>query len=271
MPRQKRFQEYAFKEIESDMMVTKSDPRKRLRILAGLLALAVFPLVAMTAFYAGTHISNVPGGHFGAVNAISQKYILANSTNTITSSGLTITQRVSYTQTVNFPNLVPQINLPLGGIATGSEIALIVAMVFVLALLFRGLRQGQASKFKTVENQDLAANRSEVASILEEGAARIKSGIGYKAAVLDCYRAISEILEDKTGIDGRSLTAREFETSVSHVLQLNSPYLRDLTGLFEVAKYSTREITEDEANHAIRSLKSLSEILRQSEFNEEFK
>ncbi len=243
-------------------MYSKTDPRKGLRIFAGLLALALFPLVAMTAFYAGTHISNVPGGHFGAINAISQKYILVNTTNTIISNGLTFTQGVSYTQTVNYPNLVPQINLPLGGIVTGGEIALIVSMVFVLALLFRGFRQGQVAKFKTVENEDLAANRSEVASILEVTAVRIKSGIGYKAAVLECYRAISEMLEHKTGIDGRTLTAREFETSVSKILQLNSPYLRDLTELFEVARYSTREITAEEANHAIRSLESLSEILR---------
>jgi hypothetical protein len=227
------------------------------------MALTVFPLVAITAFYSGSHITGVPGV-VGITNGLGQTFVVSTATHTSTTLNATfVTTSLTTVQTVNLPNLLPPINLPLGGIATGAELALIVSMVLVLTLVFRSMRQVQSAKGKTVGvPKDLEASRIEVASALDDAAFRIKSGLSYRESVLECYRAISGILEKRTGIDGKTLTAREFEIQVSKILQLNSPYLQDLTELFEVAKYSLKPITEEEASRALRALESLSDLLR---------
>ena len=50
------------------------------------------------------------------------------------------------------------------------------------------------------------------------------------------------MLEKRSTIEGRTLTAREFRGLVSKALELNStPYLDQVTELFEKARYSENE------------------------------
>jgi Domain of unknown function (DUF4129) len=233
------------------------------RIITGLLAIAILPLLAITAFYSGTHVTNVPGGSIGFSNVPAQSYVVSTTTYYSTSSNSTITQTHIFTiQTITLPGILP-VNLPLGTIAAGAELALVISMAVVLGLVFKALRSPSKTPKRVIaKSQTVVVDRSQVADILDKTIQQIKSGLSYRDAVIECYRAISEILEDRTGVEGKTLTAREFENNVSTILRLESPYLHELTQLFELAKYSLQQITEDEANQAVRSLESLSRILR---------
>ncbi len=54
-------------------------------------------------------------------------------------------------------------------------------------------------------------------------------------------------------------TARELEAAIRNLLGVNSPSIRDLTRLFEEARYSLHPITEDDAGRAQRCLMAISE------------
>ncbi len=115
------------------------------------------------------------------------------------------------------------------------------------------------------DSDELEKQRNEVANILDQTVSDLRRGGEYRQTVLECYRKICEILESRSKIDGSLLTAREFEAAVSTRLKLNSPYLTQITSIFEDARYSVHEISEQEADTAIDCLTHLSSALRESD------
>jgi len=97
---------------------------------------------------------------------------------------------------------------------------------------------------------------------LDDAVSQLVRGNEYRRTVLECYRKISEVLEAKSAIDGKPLTAREFEKKVSSSLKLSTPYLSEVTDIFEIARYSNKEISKADADFAIESLTKLSSVLR---------
>jgi predicted HicB family RNase H-like nuclease len=53
-------------------------------------------------------------------------------------------------------------------------------------------------------------------------------------------------------------TARELEAAIRNMLGVNTPAIRELTNLFEEARYSLHAITEDDAGRAQRCLLDIS-------------
>ncbi len=135
----------------------------------------------------------------------------------------------------NFPSLpnLPQINT--------VDLLLAATLAIVVVVLFRGLsdRKRPTAPF---EDEALSDRRKRVASVLDEAARRLSSGSAYRETVIRCYSLISGLLEEESDVDGRVLTAREFERRVSEKLKIESPYLRQVTQLFELARYSEDEI-----------------------------
>ncbi len=155
--------------------------------------------------------------------------------------------------TISFPHL--PINL--------GEILLVASIVIVVALFFRGWRRG-TRRVSPFEETEFQRERLVLASILDGAAAKLSSGSGYRETVLQCYNLISQILEEKSAIDGRTLTAREFRRDVSEILRLESPYLSRVTDLFEVARYSQEEITKEEALAASDCFSNLATLLKET-------
>ncbi|MDA4122505.1 MAG: DUF4129 domain-containing protein [Thaumarchaeota archaeon] len=152
----------------------------------------------------------------------------------------------------SLPNL-PQINT--------VDLLLAVTLAIVVVVLFRGLgRKGHTAPF---EEDILSDRRRKVASVLDEAARRLNSGSDYRDTVIRCYSLISGLLEEKSDVDGRVLTAREFERRVSEKLMIDSPYLQQVTRLFELARYSEDEITQDQAREAALCLSNLSAPLKE--------
>jgi hypothetical protein len=142
-------------------------------------------------------------------------------------------------------------------------ILLIVAVAIVVLIVWRGLRtrRGRTSPFEDTDNL-LADQRRKLADILDGVVTRLNAGSAYRETVIRCYKMISELLEERSELDGSVLTAREFREQVTEKLKVESPYLNQLTDLFEVARYSEDEITADQSREAVTCLSNLSETLK---------
>lgn len=219
-------------------------------MLASIVAL---PMVVILAFYASLNVNATNGplfGNFGFGSGISNLTEHFEENLTAPSSNGTYTP---------FPNFFPNLRLPSYLLTALIIIVLIILSVF----LVRGLRLQSALLAGEFSEEDLVEKqRNEVADILDRTAFRLRQGEDYRQTVLECYRRICENLEERYRVDGRPLTAREFETSVSILLKLNSPYLSRVTDIFELARYSLHDISRDDADAAIDCLTNLSTALR---------
>ena len=134
-------------------------------------------------------------------------------------------------------------------------VIVIVFLVVGLAIVRNVRQQKIVAGFD--DAKDFETKRIEVANLLDDAVSELRRGNEYRMTVLECYRRISELLEAKSSIDGKPLSAREFEKTVSTILNLETPYLSQVTNIFEMTRYSRQEITKDDADLANRvALKS---------------
>jgi hypothetical protein len=145
------------------------------------------------------------------------------------------------------------------------EVLLIVTVGVAALIVWRGLstRRGRTTPFED-DGDLLAERRRKMAAILDAAAAKLNSGSSYRETVIQCYKMISELLEERSDVDGKVLTAREFRRRVSEKLKIDSPYLDQVTELFEVARYSVNDITEEQAKQAAVCLSNLSAPLKET-------
>ncbi len=145
------------------------------------------------------------------------------------------------------------------------EFLLIVILIASsIGVAFRATKKQRLRSFSYNEDET-RKDREQVARVLDAAVFQLRQGSSYRDAVLECYREISEILEEKLALKGEMFTAREFEEIVSRILKLDSPYLSEVTGLFEVARYSQIEVTKIEADHASKCLSNLSNLLKKDD------
>ncbi len=94
----------------------------------------------------------------------------------------------------------------------------------------------------------------EMAASLESGIYRLELGDDVKSVILSCYRDMVSLLRQR-GLDARpQLTAREVEAAAMKQLGITPTSSRALREIFEVARYSSHTITEDDRGRAIDSL-----------------
>ena len=111
----------------------------------------------------------------------------------------------------------------------------------------------------------LARKREQFAAVFDATAASLDAGSPYRETIIRCYKMVSDLLEERSGVNGKVLTPREFEARISQQLRLDSVYLGQLTRLFEVARYSEQEITKAQSQEAVTCLSNLSSLLKQPE------
>ncbi len=230
------------------------DRRAKITIIVAILA---FPIAVLFAFYSSLNVvaTNAPLFNFLNLGSPSGIYFTATINNTITSIELNASAIQNSPQ---FPNFFPSISVP-----SAYLVAIIVIVFFIvgLAVVRNVRRQNSVTGFDGAK--DLESQRIEVANALDDAVSELRRGNEYRRTVLECYRRISELLEAKSSIDGRPLTAREFEKTVSTSLKLDTPYLSQVTEIFEIARYSLKEISKEDADLAIESLSNLSSVLRE--------
>lgn len=218
----------------------------------------MLPILILAAFHGASTIvvSNAPLFRFenGAPsNGLNQSNIGARNEN-YTGSNISATS-------MNL-NPLPSLNLPT--VSPDEVIAMILVVFAVVTFgVVRNLRYSRRVVLG-FEAEEQMKERAAVAKVLDDAVDKLRLGGEYRMTVLQCYRLISEILEKKSSIQGSTLTAREFKELVSKRLGLDNPHLSEATELFEVARYSEHEITEEEAKRAIECLSSLSDSIKEA-------
>ncbi|HWY28166.1 MAG TPA: DUF4129 domain-containing protein [Candidatus Sulfotelmatobacter sp.] len=76
--------------------------------------------------------------------------------------------------------------------------------------------------------------------------------------IINSYQSMVERAKGVGASVTSDQTARELEAALRIMLRVNSPAIRELTDLFEEARYSLHPITEDDAGHAQRCLLDIS-------------
>jgi hypothetical protein len=230
--------------------------RTRVALFLGVL---VFPLLVVVAYFATRTLLSGPSA---LEFAVSQGESSATQVQSFNNTSL---QQVAGQL---FPSLSSQslanpllLNLPTIDFA-GVLLVVVVAVVVLIA--WRGL---SARRLRTAPFEDagnlIADNRRKLTAILDAAVARLNTGSAYRETVIQCYKMISELLEERSEVDGRVLTAREFRARVSEKLKIDSPYLAQVTELFEIARYSEQEITMGQSQEAVACLSNLSASLKQ--------
>ena len=232
----------------------KPGGRFPVRVALILAVILIFPVLVVVAYFATRNVlPDVGGFSFG----LPQGGLPGAGVQSLNSTSL----RVASEQLFPSLNVLPSQNLPAINLV---EVLLIVMLTVVGLIVWRGLstRRGRTAPFE--DDGDLADKRREMAAILDAAAAQINAGSSYRETVIQCYKLIAELLEEKSDVDGRVLTAREFKKRVSEKLKIDTPYLAQVTELFEVARYSVQDITREQAQQAALCLSNLSAPLKEA-------
>jgi heme exporter protein D len=95
-----------------------------------------------------------------------------------------------------------------------------------------------------------------------DAAAAIESGADSTNAIIRCYIEMTRLIQRERGMEReRSLTAREFETSLEELGLPASPLTR-LRQLFEDVRYGSRKFSPSEERSAVTSLGEIEGFLR---------
>jgi hypothetical protein len=220
-----------------------------------LLLILIFPLLVVVAFFATRHVLPEIGG---LSFSLPQGGLATASVQSLNYSSL---QAAS-------GQLFPSLNvLPSPGVSGINlvEVLLIVTVGVAALIVWRGLstRRGRTTPFED-DGDLLAERRRKMAAILDAAAASLNAGSSYRETVIQCYKMISELLEERSDVDGKVLTAREFRKRVLEKLKIDTPYLDQVTELFEVARYSVNDVTEEQAKQAAICLSNLSAPLKET-------
>jgi hypothetical protein len=98
----------------------------------------------------------------------------------------------------------------------------------------------------------------ELLSILQNAASKLdQENVSYRGIIIDCYKQLL-LLFERLGIPQRSnLTPREFEDEITIMVGVSFPQLRELTLLFERAKYSNEDLSKEDVTRARDSLSGM--------------
>ncbi|MGC8913141.1 MAG: DUF4129 domain-containing protein [Thermoplasmata archaeon] len=129
----------------------------------------------------------------------------------------------------------------------GMFVIITVIIVSVVLSYVAGWRKGRKGVSREL--------RLDFADAIEESVALFETGISTRDAIIRCYKRMTEILAEHGVKDALHLTPREFKEEVKGRLKIESKNLDTLIELFETARYSTHEITEEQKNTAIHALK----------------
>ncbi len=159
----------------------------------------------------------------------------------------------------------PPLN-PMAGffpsVAVVSLGVLVITAIFLTSfiLLMGGLRLALNSRQMRADDTSEEV-QEEAATIIQQTITALKAEKEYHEIILQCYVKMCRILA-KAGIElTPAETAREFADSISTKLQVGEKAVSGLTFLFEEARYSNHEISEEKRIQALSYLASLQRAL----------
>jgi len=97
----------------------------------------------------------------------------------------------------------------------------------------------------------------QAANVIHGALASLRRGTDPRSVIINCYRSLTEILQKSGAVNSPAMTAREFELSSQRILSVRRDTVHQLTGLFEIARYSNRDVSREEASVAEATLSEL--------------
>ncbi len=176
-------------------------------------------------------------------------------------------QRLTVSSGTGGTSNLPQTNQLIGFLPARTFIyfgAVILGAIFVVSfvLLIGGMRLASIIK-KTPASDTQLGIEQDAAEVVQQTIAALKEDKEdeYHEIILECYKKMCKILE-RVGITvSPADTAREFAETISTKLKIGQEAISGLTFLFEEARYSNHEISEDKRVAALTYLTSLRQNL----------
>jgi hypothetical protein len=154
------------------------------------------------------------------------------------------------------PSAFVSIGVRYAGVIVAFGIAVVLAFI-----MFQAVRETTSEYEEMIQDSPEEEVRVSALTAVQEAIRRIEAEEDFRMAVITCYRRLCEILEEHGFPIGEYQTAREYESTVSGVLDVPTESLSTLTGLFEEARYSSHEIGKEERNCALNSLSEIRNCL----------
>lgn len=139
---------------------------------------------------------------------------------------------------------------------------LVSAAILVLSfiILLGGLSLALKTREVNPDDSELEMKMN-AAEVVRQAITGLGAAKAYHETILQCYKLMCKVLSS-AGIDVEPTeTAREFAEGISTRLELGKDAVRGLTFLFEEARYSDHEISEEKRIMALNHLKSLEQNL----------
>ena len=116
---------------------------------------------------------------------------------------------------------------------------------------------------QTRDEVDLQAeiSRAEAIASVEDAfrILRAQQGVDPRTRIISCYQRMIQAAQGSGARVTSDQTARELEVAIRNMLNIDEPAIRNLTDLFEEARYSLHPIGEDDAEMAQQYLQSIAQ------------
>ncbi len=101
-----------------------------------------------------------------------------------------------------------------------------------------------------------------LSSTLDRAIVGLSDGEDVRSTIINCYREMSQILEESGAKNDKFLTPREFKDESIENISAPRNIISEITYLFEEARYSPHKLGEDKRKRALRQLKRLKEGMK---------
>ena len=145
-----------------------------------------------------------------------------------------------------------QLELMITGSNASDSLFLIIIVAIVIAsvtIIFISVIIRKKQKRKDIQRS--------LEEIIAQTLSRLQTEKDHKKTVLDCYKKMCELLSKKGVIKDTAQTPREFALVAKEYLTVPPECLYDLTKMFEKARYSNHEISENDREKTIQCLSQI--------------
>lgn len=137
---------------------------------------------------------------------------------------------------------------------------LMIILVFALTF-FIYQKLDLRSKSRPFKEDEKEKMEKDISSTVDRAITELHQGNDAKSTILRCYQRMCLILEEKGVENEEFMTPREFENVAKKKLIVSSRNISNIREIFELAKYSSHELTEKEKNRVVEYLKALRDEL----------
>jgi hypothetical protein len=166
---------------------------------------------------------------------------------------------------MNIPKYLPAV-LHVNSLPSHPDLVPVLTIVGLLAVVVGSILGVstllQAGKLFSTHAEpvasDLTQHVDEFKQIIDETRYFLETGSDFRSTVIQCYKALCMLLQEKGVPQQANLTPREFERVTVAKLGIARVSIHRLTALFEKARYSSEMVSSEEAANAQESLDGVS-------------